>query len=153
MSLCEAGIGRNLPPHTTLPPNPPPGLQEGPETLGYEGKWCVCESIRLSPIPLITSPISRPFPRKREWKAGCGKEVGRAIKMSGPFLSAPFSLHPFLLSPFAPLHLHPSLPPSFFSSADPIATVVVRQPHLGDEAREVNYCSPNPHTPPTTRCI
>ena len=47
----------------------------------------------------------------REWKEGCRKEVGRAIKTSGPFLSAPFSV-----SPFTPLPHSIFSPPSFLLS-------------------------------------
>lgn len=57
-------------------------------------------------IPLITSPSSQPFPKKREWKEGCRQEVGGTIKMSGPFLCASFSR--FLPSPLSPLYSSPA---------------------------------------------
>lgn len=116
----------------------------GAKLPGCERAVTACEHPRLSHIPLITSPISRPFPKKREWEEGCRKGVGGAIKMSGPFLCASFSR--FLPSPLSPLYSSPSLHLS--SLPQTLLQWRLRQWHLGDEAGEVNYCSPTPHAPP-----
>lgn len=124
--------------------DPPPGLPEGPQHPGCEGKL---EFMSTQCFLVLSPPLATARHSPGRVERTRGQEVGRAIKMSRPFLSAPFPLKPLPLSP-SPLSF--SSPPSLLLSRRPCCSRG-RGGGIWGMRRERLIIAPPPPDPPPNK--